>query len=99
MKDLDEVRAILKTVLAARLALPCSSVVWSLCGVVPVKLPENHDGDFDSISLVSQGNPYSRRYLAVAVAKDFGGRRRGIHDHGSRSSSRRSQAKTESQSS
>jgi hypothetical protein len=33
----------------------------------------------DSVSPVSQGSPYSHRYLAVS--KDFGGRRR---DHGSR---------------
>jgi hypothetical protein len=52
--------------------------LWLLCGVVPVvtadqPLLEIH-GDFDSPSLVSQGSPYSRRYLAVS--KDSAGRRR-----------------------
>jgi hypothetical protein len=96
MKDLDVVCVPCEDIESLGISLG-ASVFWSLCGVVPVKVSGNHDGDFDSVLPVSQGSPYSRRNLAVS--KDFGGRRRASRDHGSRSSSRTSQAKTESQSS
>lgn len=97
MKDLDVVCVHCEDIESLGDSLGASVFNWSLCGVVPVKMPENHDGDFDSVLPVSQGSPYSRRYLAVS--KDSGGSRRASCDHGSRSSSRTSQAKTESQSS
>jgi len=102
-KDSDEVCAVLEDSLGV--SLGARLVVW-LSGHCAesyqssvLRSPSLADvqEDFDSGSPESQGNPYSRRHLAVV--KDSGGKRLRSRDRGSRSSSRTSQAKTESQSS
>ena len=56
MKDLDVVCVHCEDIESLGDSLGASVFNWSLCGVVPVKMPENHDGDFDSVLPVSQGS-------------------------------------------